>query len=435
MLVVGLWTAGYDGPAHGEDRCTGLVRDRTGSIFLTGYSFGDSSDFDFATVRFSPNGDTLWSRRYGSPLNCEDRAWCLTLDASDCLVVSGGSIADRSRGWDFQTIKYLPNGDTAWLRRTDFAFHYDDKPAALGVLPDNTIVVAGASRRRSSELQPRSDWDMALVRYTPQGDTVWTRLWDGPGQGDDYAASLAIARSGSIYLLGRGVITPPGPDIVLLKYRPDGTLVWHRAIDGAGRATDLASQVLLDSAGRCFVVGSVTGDHTSFDYLVACFDTTGRLLWQQSYDAARSVDICQAACLDREGNIIVTGHSTGTGSSFDVATLKYLSSGRLLWVRRYNGPANSADRGWCLASDEAGNVAVGASSAGAGSFPDLLLLGYSNDGDTLWSWRGPSAVSGETRPVAVTWEGDRLLVAGSDHNPATSFDYRLMLLDPTAGRR
>jgi len=436
-----LWTARYDGPAHGEDRCTGMAIDRAGNVCLTGYSFGDSSDFDFATTKFGPDGETLWTRRYGSSLNCEDRPWCLALDSSGCLVASGGTIADRSRGWNFQTIKYAPDGETLWLRRTDFAFNYDDKPAALGVLPDNTIVVAGASRRRASTASPRSDWDLAMVRYDAQGDTIWTRLRDGVGRSDDYTTALAVDDYGSIYLLGRTAVTPHNSDIVLLKYRSDGTPAWQSTIDGPGHATDLAASVLLGRNGRCFVTGSVTGDRTSFDYLVACFDTSGRQLWQQTYDGAGSVDICQAACLDPDGSIVVTGQSTGAGSSFDIATVKYSPSGQLRWVRRYNGPAGSTDRGWCVASDERGNIVVGGNSVGAASFPDLLLLGYSPQGDTLWSWRGPTAASGEARPVAVAWNiGDmtetppavsavrRVLVAGYDHNPATGFDYLVALL-------
>ncbi len=427
-----LWTARYDGPVHGEDRCTGLVLDRAGNICLTGYSFGDSTDFDFATVKLSPAGETLWTRRYGSPLNCEDRPWCLALDSSGCFVASGGTIANRSQGWDFQTIRYSPDGDTLWLRRTDFAFNYDDKPAALGVLPDGTIVVVGASRRRSSTTSPRSDWDIALVRYDLHGDTIWTRLWDGPARSDDYAAAVAIDARGNIYLVGRSTVSPTNSDIVLLKFRPDGKLAWLRTIDGPGHATDLAAAVLLDRTGRCFVTGSVTGDRSSFDYLIACFDSSGRKLWQRTYDAAGKVDVCQAACLDPEGNLIVTGQSTGAGSSFDIATLKYSPSGQLLWARRYNGPAGSADRGWCLATDEQGNIVVGGNSVGAASFPDLLLLGYSKEGDTLWSWRGPTAASGEARPVALTWMTDahRVLVAGHDHNPESSFDYLLLLLEP-----
>ena len=427
-----VWSARYDGPAHREDRPTTMVRDAAGNTYVAGYSFGDSSDFDFATVKFGPQGDTIWTRRYGSPLNSEDRPWCLALDSSGCVVASGGTIADRSRGWDFQTVKYSPGGDTAWLRRTDFIYHHDDKPAALAVLPDNSLVVAGASRRKASGPEPRADWDISLVRYTAAGDTLWTRLWGGPAHLDDYASALAVDAGGNIYLLGKSVVSPPSPDIALLKYRPDGSLAWQRTIDGAGHATDMASSVLLDRAGCLYVVGSATGPGTSFDYLVARFDAAGSRLWQQTYDGAGRVDVAQAACLDPRGGVVVTGQSTGAGSSFDIATIKYSPAGQRLWARRHNGAASSADRGWCLAADGEGNVVVGANSVGAASFPDLLVLAYSPAGDTLWSWRGPAAVSGEARPVAVVWDSAGVLVAGHDHNPETGFDFRLMLLE-TAG--
>jgi hypothetical protein len=75
-----LWKATYDGPVHGEDKLTGLVTDSAGNCWLSGYSFGDTTDFDFATLRVNPQGKTVWTRRYGSPLKCEDRSWCLARD-------------------------------------------------------------------------------------------------------------------------------------------------------------------------------------------------------------------------------------------------------------------------------------------------------------------------------------------------------------------
>ena len=37
----------YDGPVHGEDKLTGLVTDTAGNCWLSGYSFGDTTDTGF----------------------------------------------------------------------------------------------------------------------------------------------------------------------------------------------------------------------------------------------------------------------------------------------------------------------------------------------------------------------------------------------------
>ena len=456
-----LWSARYDGPVHGEDKLTGLVTDSAGNCWISGYSFGDTTDFDFATLRVSPQGKTVWTRRYGSPLRCEDRSWCLARDSAGSIIAAGGSIADFNVGWDFLLIKYNRAGDRVWLRRYDSPFHSDDKPAAIAVGPKNCLYVAGFSKHRPAPGSPpetrnpqlaRTDCDVSLVKYSAKGDTLWQRFYNGRAGMDDGAAAIAVDRAGNCYVVAKVVNRQPGTDITLLKYRPDGSLAWFRDIDGPGQSADLPTAILLSNpqpatrnsqpvtrnSPLVFVIGSVTGAGTSFDYYTSCFDTAGNQLWQQTYDGAGKVDVAAAACLDSAGNIIVTGQSTGAASSFDIATVQYSPTGERLWARRYNGPRNDADRGSCIVTDRQGLVVVGGNSVGATGFPDMVLLGYSASGDTLWTFTHAGTGPGESKPVAIlpapgnsklVTRNPQLLVAGYENNAATGFDYLLMLVE------
>jgi hypothetical protein len=447
-----VWEATYDGPVHGEDKLTGLVTDSAGNCWVSGYSYGDTTDYDFATVQISPQGKTAWTRRYGSPLKCEDRSWCLARDSAGNVVTCGGSISDFSIGWDFLLIKYDPDGKRLWLRRFDSPWHSDDKPSALAVGPKNCLYVAGfATRRRpvqgvnaGGSPTRRTDTDIALVKYSASGDTLWARFYEGMGLRDDAAVSLAVDRSGNCYVLGKVVNSHSRTDIVLLKYRPDGTLAWSRDIDGAGHSNDLPAAVLLSNStidtrhsALVYVVGSATGKRSSFDYFTACLDTAGTELWRQTYDGAGKVDVAAAACLDSADGIVVTGQSTGTASSFDIATVRYSSTGELVWARRYNGTGGQADRGSCVAIDGRGCVLVGGSSIGATSFPDMVILGYSAAGDSLWTFTHAGTSAGESKPVVIlpvpaqsplVTRQSSFHVAGYDYNADTGFDYLLMLL-------
>ena len=426
------------------------MADSAGNCWMSGYSFGDTSDFDFATLRVSPQGKIAWARRCGSPLKCEDRSWCLARDAAGSIIAAGGSIADFSVGWDFTLIKYAPAGEQIWLRRYDSPFYSDDKPCAIAVGPENCLYVAGFAKRRpvagvgqDTAAAKCTDTDVALVKYSAEGDTLWQRFYNGRAGMDDGAAAIAVDRAGNCYVAAKAVNHQPGADIVLLKYRADGSLAWFRDTDGPGRGADLPAVVLLSDAPlaprpspRIFVVGSVTGDGTSFDYYVGCFDTTGNRLWQQTYDGARRVDIASAACLDSAGNIVVTGQSTGAASSFDIATVKYSPSGEQLWARRYNGAVGSADHGSCIAAGSQNQVIVGGTSAGAAGFPQMILLSYSAAGDTLWTFTHSGTGSGEAKPVALRTRRiatgvEQLLVAGYENNAATGLDYVMMLLEPS----
>ena len=111
--------ASYDGPAGLEDKCTGMVGASGGEVYLSGYSMGEETDFDFATVRFSAAGSTGWVRRYGAPLGNEDRSWMIARDSGGGIIVAGGSVEDFAHGWDFVLIRYRPDG-----------FEDDDDPCA-----------------------------------------------------------------------------------------------------------------------------------------------------------------------------------------------------------------------------------------------------------------------------------------------------------------
>ncbi len=47
--------------------------------------------------------------------------------------------------------------------------------------------------------------------------------------------------------------------------------------------------------------------------------------------------------MDVSGNVFVTGNSTGSGGSYDYATIAYSGAGVPLWTNRYNGLGYGAD--------------------------------------------------------------------------------------------
>ncbi len=437
--VVVHWVAVYDGPESREDRCTGMVLAPDGSAYLAGYSFGAATDFDFAVLKVDTTGRIVWVNRYGSPIGCEDRPWCLCRDSSGDIVAAGGSIADMAVLWDFRIIKYRPTGETVWTRLLDFPTHAEDKIAGAGILSDNSIVVAGSSRYRpdhsfgpAAGSQSRADWDVTIARYSSQGETLWTRRFDGKAHGDDLTAGLALDRTGNCYVAGQ-TTTAGGTEVLLLKYNPSGQLLWRRTLCGNVPGSSIGQGVIVDSASRAWVFGACYNQGRSFDFLVACFDSSGRQLAYLALDAAARVDICQAACLDRAGNLYATGQSTGRGTSFDVLTVKVSPAGETLWTRRFHG--TGADRGWCIGLDQFDRVVVGATSDGPAGQPNMMLLCYGPDGELAWTFSYAGGGAGEARPVAIERGGENeLLVAGSACRPGTDFDIVLLRLAPGGGR-
>ncbi len=411
----------HNAPDSAEDRCTGMVVEDDGAAYLGGYCFGQVTDFDFCLVRTGESGAVVGVQRYGSPLDSEDRLWCIAPGPGAGCVGAGGSIADTSRGWDYVVARYSPDGDTVWLRRFDSPEHTDDKPAGIATGPAG-IAVTGRSRRRDAAGRD-TDRDIWTLMLTPGGDTAWTRRWEGDAGGDDRGTGVVQDDSGNCYVVGTTGAAPRGSDVVLIRYGPDGTRRWTRTLSGDAAGSDLAGGLLRDG-GRLLVWGAVYNRGTGFDYFAACYSDVGDELWRGVLDGTGKVDICQAAALDGDANLVITGQSTGR--SFDILTAKYSPEGETLWTRRYDTGAE--DRGWCVTTDERGNVYVGGTTVGANGFRDMVIVRYSAAGVKEWEYRYSGGGAGEARPVALTVKGDRLYVGGYAKMPATGFDFVLLRL-------
>src|SRR5207249_7832446 len=117
-------------------------------------------------------------------------------------------------------------------------------------------------------------------------------------------------------------------------------------------------------------------------------------------------DCARAMALDSSGNVFVTGHSRGSGSSNDYATVAYSNAGLPLWTNRYNGPGNSDDRAFAVAVDSRDNIFVTGYSMGNGTGNDYATVAYSNAGLPLWTNRYNGEANNDDRAVAVAVDGN-----------------------------
>jgi hypothetical protein len=95
------WVRTYKGPGNYEDIADAVTVDDSGNAYVTGYSFASETFYDYATIKYYPNGDTAWVKRYGGPGTGDDRAYDIAVDGTGNIYVTGGS------GGEYATIKYV----------------------------------------------------------------------------------------------------------------------------------------------------------------------------------------------------------------------------------------------------------------------------------------------------------------------------------------
>jgi hypothetical protein len=103
----------------------------------------------FALPLFAQSVDTAWVRRYNGPVDSEDWAYAIVLDGSDNVYVTGMS-SGGGTCYDYATIKYYPDGDTAWVRRYNGQLSENDYGSAIGVDGSGNVYVTGYSAGRGT---------------------------------------------------------------------------------------------------------------------------------------------------------------------------------------------------------------------------------------------------------------------------------------------
>jgi hypothetical protein len=140
------------------------------------------------------------------------------------------------------------------------------------------------------------------------------------------------------------------------------------------------------------VTGSSRQSGTSSDIITIKYDSSGTEQWTARYDNPDTSlsDGGYGVAVDVEGNVYVVGQSQGLGTGADIVTIMYDSLGSQQWVTRYNGPANdydtpsTEDGGKCMAVDQDGNIYVTGVSRGATSVNDYVTIMYDPDGNEIW---------------------------------------------------
>jgi WD40 repeat protein len=344
-----LWAKRYNGPANLYDEANALAVGADGTkVFSTGFSRGSTSSNDYATVAYDAStGDRLWARRYNGPGNAIDEAEALALSPGGSSVfVTGFSFGSASR-FDYATVAYdASTGATLWVKRYDRS---DDEARALEVSPDGTTVfVTGGSYGSATSL------DYATVAYDAStGAKLWARRYNGPLSSQDEANALDVsADSSSVFVTGYSYGLTQSADYATVAYDAStGAKLWvsrYREPSNENEEPAGAQAVAVSPDGSSvFVTGRNRSTTTANDYATVAYEAaTGAKLWARRYSpAADSQDAASALVVSPDGSrVFVTGSSSGSSGLSDYATVGYdASTGAKLWARRYNGPGNHLD--------------------------------------------------------------------------------------------
>ena len=160
---------------------------------------------------------------------------------------------------------------------------------------------------------------------------------------------------------------------------------WASRYTSAGNNIDQATDLDRDTSGNVIVTGN-SWNGTSFDIVTIKYDPVGNQLWLASFNgAANGYDNGRAVDVDDAGNVYVTGFTEGTGSNYNVITIKYDASGAQQWAVTYNGSASGYDEGYDIMTDNSGNVYVTGSAEVTSAASNYVTIKYNAAGVQQWA--------------------------------------------------
>jgi outer membrane protein assembly factor BamB len=252
--------------------------------------------------------------------------------------------------------------------------------AAVATLAALSPAAAGAA---SYAPRPGSG-ALARAQQAAPGAQLWASRYNGPGNGEDDATSVAVrgtrvfvtGSSGTVAYgaaTGRQLWVRRGGPSNSVAVNPRGTAVFvtgssgtvaYRAATGKQlwvRRGGPSNSVAVNPRGTAvYVTGSGVSKTTGeLHYLTVAYNAaTGKKLWLRRYNGpANRANAFSVAVSPRGTAVFVTGWSAGRTTGTDYATIAYsAATGKKLWLRHYNGPANRDDAALSVAVNPRGTA-------------------------------------------------------------------------------
>ena len=134
----------YNGPGNSDDYVGSIVLDDACNVYVTGSSYGNGTGSDYATIKYNSSGVQQWIQRYNGPGNETDFAHSIASDGSGNVYVTGESFGGGTFS-DYTTIKYNSSGDSVWVIRYNGSGNSEDKAFSIAVDGSGNVYVTGNS--------------------------------------------------------------------------------------------------------------------------------------------------------------------------------------------------------------------------------------------------------------------------------------------------
>jgi hypothetical protein len=416
------WVRRYNGTGNANDIPTAINIDDAGNVIVSGYSDGGiTTHSDYLTIKYYPDGDTVWLRRYNDPANGYDTTTGMIVDNSGNIYVTGYTCGSPTTKCDYLTLKYLSNGELAWARKYNGTGNDEDGAQAIGLDGSGNVYVTGGS------VGSGTGYDCVTIKYYSNGDTAWVKRFTLPGNTQEVAFALVVDSPG-IYFLTGATVDGSQIDYLTVTCSTEDTCV-SKTYNGPGNGMDAANDLVVDDSGYIYVTGFSTGIGTERDFLTIKYKPDlSDTVWVRRYylQVIEDEEIAEAVEVDDSGNVYVTGEAFLTGTGWECTTIKYYANGDSAWIRKFRGASSGGpDKNFTLTLDNSNHIYVAGGTADFGTPDDFATMKYSSNGDSVWlkRYNGSAGLSDWANAIVTDASGNVYVTGWSSDSSSYPKDF------------
>ncbi len=435
----------FMGSAAGDDFGKGIAVDRSGNVYVAGYSYAGwgkpinlhAGGSDAFIAKLNSNGVRQWHTFMGSSLG--DVGNGIAVDGSGNVYVVGFSIETwglpvnaHAGSYDVFVAKLNSSGGRIW--HTFMGSSLADSGNGIAVDGSGNVYVVGESY---------ATWGTPVIAYAGGGD-AFAAILDSSGvlqfntfmgsPSTDHGKGIAVDGSGNVYVVGESYATWGTPidahsgdsDAFALKLNQKAVKQWHTFMGSS--SADYGWGIAVDGSGNVYVVGDslatwglpVNAYGGSHDVFVAKLNSSGGKSWNTFIGNLASLGFLSAnfgrsISVDGSGNVFLGGYSLGawgTPGGYDAFAVKLNSRGGRLWITHMGSTAIEKANG--IAVDGFGNVFV------------------AGEGQATWGTPVNAYAGGYDAFVAKIYDMSIHVFGGHDFNGSGSSD--VSVFRPSNGR-
>jgi len=250
-----LWNTNYFAGTIPTVQVEGAALDSAGNLYLVFDCYPIGEGLRFTSLKYSSSGSLLWTA-FNPTGGGHSQAYGLALDNSGDVFPTG------QQGFYYPNLCYATyelnsNGACVWTNQYPQPIVGASVATSIATDQSNNIYVTGYSPGTNSSN------DIVTIKYRPNGNQVWLKRYNGPGNGNAAGNAIAVDNSGNVYVTGYETTAVGGTEIVTIKYSPltlqrraNGTVLLQ-AQGAPGASFDFQASADLQ---RWLDLGSVTAD-------------------------------------------------------------------------------------------------------------------------------------------------------------------------------